>query len=210
MKVIYLVRHAESMENVQVYRCDRAMDRITAYRLPRCGDLCAASRLLCCNVDSPLSPAGEGQLLDVRGQLQAAGFEEKSGIELAVHSTYQRAARTCRELFGSRCPTVALQEIVERTPWEAMTQEWRFRRRLRWFRSWLAERPEWCIVVVGHGYFFQHLLAGTNNPEPMANVEVRRCSFNPSSLHFSDVELLFEPAEQYSSETGDDTDSFSV
>mmetsp|Transcript_7409 Transcript_7409/g.15400 ORF Transcript_7409/g.15400 Transcript_7409/m.15400 type:complete len:209 (+) Transcript_7409:43-669(+) len=206
MKVVYLVRHAESMENVQVYKFDRAMEAILECRPPRCSDLAAALWLLRCNVDAPLSPAGERQLADVRGQLQKGGFEENSGVQLVVHSTRQRALRTCRELFGApgaRFPTIALAEIVEHTPWDALTCRRRFRKRLRWFRSWLASRAEERIVVVGHGFFFEHLLAESSNPSPMANVEVRRCHFCPASRRFSEVEVLFQPQEEDSSDSGD-------
>ena len=51
-------------------------------------------------------------------------------------------------------------------------------RRIEQLRSWLAERDEAVIVLVGHGQFFKHCL---NRGFVQANVSVLECSFSARS-----------------------------
>ncbi|CAK0861540.1 unnamed protein product [Prorocentrum cordatum] len=99
-KLVYLIRHAESRENVRVRAAGAVLSRLAALSLPRGQDLCAASRLLLCDLDAPLSDAGVEQVRRARERLGGADFLRREGIELVVHSSRQRTARTCRELFG--------------------------------------------------------------------------------------------------------------
>mmetsp|Transcript_112413 Transcript_112413/g.217789 ORF Transcript_112413/g.217789 Transcript_112413/m.217789 type:complete len:244 (-) Transcript_112413:86-817(-) len=196
-KVLYVVRHAESEENVQIYKFDRAVADFRHGIFPRFGDIKAASKLLSFNEDSPLSDLGEQQLIDVRDQLCNTGFHKRSGVQLVVHSTRQRAVRTCNALFGNRFPTIAVEDLVERLPFE---KDGPFRDRLVRFRSWLAARDEDCIAIVGHGYFFQRMFRGLKT-EPLGNVEVRKCAFHVESLRFGMPEMLYEPQCEDSSDS---------
>mmetsp|Transcript_335 Transcript_335/g.659 ORF Transcript_335/g.659 Transcript_335/m.659 type:complete len:250 (+) Transcript_335:262-1011(+) len=121
----------------------------------------------------------------------------RSGVQQVVHSTRQRAVRTCNALFGNRFPTIAVEDLVERLPFE---KDGPFRDRLVRFRSWLAARDEDCIAIVGHGYFFQRMFRGLKT-EPLGNVEVRKCAFHVESLRFGMPEMLYEPQCEDSSDS---------
>ena len=58
--------------------------------------------------------------------------------------------------------------------------------RIEQLRSWLAERDEAVIVLVGHGQFFKHCL---NRGFVQANVSVLECSFSARSGFALEAEL---------------------
>lgn len=192
-KVVYLVRHAESMENVRARAADQTLAQVMSCRAPSFLGFRHSVELLFTGLDAHLSPTGEQQLLDVAEQLVAADFVAQTGVELVVHSTRRRAVRTAEELFGgSELPFIPMEDIVERTPFECMYPQ-PFRERMERFCTWLSGRPESRIVVVGHGQFFRQLQLRAGVPEVFRNVEIRRCMYNAQTGVMSHGVRLFLP-----------------
>eukprot|EP00435_Cladocopium_sp_Y103_P068633 s349_g31.t3 len=114
-KTVYLVRHAESMENdawiAMQWPQSCSPERVQAYvRLqgalrrgawPKSGDVVASLQLLNFDLDTPLSRRGERQLKDVRAQIEAASFIQQASPELLAVSPLQRAKRTAEMLFDN-------------------------------------------------------------------------------------------------------------
>lgn len=55
-------------------------------------------------------------------------------------------------------PIVCCDSLSEETPGEFLVAQWRFRRRIKTFESWLARRRENTVFVTGHSAFFKHML----------------------------------------------------
>eukprot|EP00931_Biecheleriopsis_adriatica_P068740 TRINITY_DN42650_c0_g1_i1.p1 TRINITY_DN42650_c0_g1~~TRINITY_DN42650_c0_g1_i1.p1 ORF type:complete len:262 (-),score=50.20 TRINITY_DN42650_c0_g1_i1:23-757(-) len=201
-KIIYLVRHAESMENVRVRAFDRACRDLRQRHAPACQDVCSALQLVCFDVDAPLSSFGESQLEDVKAQLEQSDFFAEADLQLVVYSSRSRAVRTCNVLFGNldRVPRKAMPEIIERTPYEALWSNEQFEQRVHFFKEWLSTSPEQRIAIVGHCQFFAKLLGKSCRQRYLGNVEVKRCCFDTNSLAFSQVLPLFSPLVEQSSE----------
>lgn len=192
-KEVFLIRHAESMENVRVRALGKVMYRLKRFRLPNCSDVCSAVLLLRFEANAPLSKEGMRQLQDVKGQLRHDVMLDKAHLELVAHSPLERAAQTCKTLFGDcPAPKVELSDLLERSPCEYLRGGNSFPQRVKRFRAWLAARPETRIAVVGHGQFFRKLLAGSCSDGRMSNAEVRRCRFS-AERGFSNVETLYVP-----------------
>lgn len=184
-KVIYLVRHAESEENVRVRAFDRAYSRLVGCQRPDITDVWSGLGLLSFDLDAPLSSEGERQLVDVKQQFQRSNFVHRSGVQLVANSTRQRAIRTREALFGSSSlPVHELEDMVERTPLELLTES-SFAERVDRVRQWIADQPETCMALVGHGEFFRRLqMHGNKVAVPLGNVEVRRCFFDIDTKSF--------------------------
>lgn len=99
VKTVFLVRHAQSEQNV-------ATAKLAAGKAGALADIVALG------YDAPLSKEGERQLQAAAASLK--GFSAQHGIELVAHSPYQRAARTAKALFSDR-PMVELPPLHERT-----------------------------------------------------------------------------------------------
>lgn len=101
-KRIYLIRHAESQNNVA------KRDSYTVWRRLRQGDISWPSNsewssigsLLTIPMDTDLSPNGLIQVNTLQKHLQAIDFVNTHSIELIVHSHLIRARRTCHTLFA--------------------------------------------------------------------------------------------------------------
>ncbi|CAK9038920.1 unnamed protein product [Durusdinium trenchii] len=199
-KIVYLVRHAESMENERVHAYDRLRRDLARGDWPKVTDVASALQLLSFNLDTPLSRRGERQLQDMKEQLQTASFLQEASPELLVFSPLQRAKRTAEVLFGEEVPKEAMKSLVERTPYEAFCSE-QFQERLLGFKDWLAKIPQNRVVVVAHCQFFAKLLGkGCGMERYLSNTEVKRCIFDPEIGVFEDVVSLFEPDEHSSGE----------
>ncbi|CAJ1409614.1 unnamed protein product [Effrenium voratum] len=194
-KVVYLVRHAESMENVRVHAFDRVCCALRAWQRPARGDVLSALRLLCFDLNAPLSSRGERQLSDVKAQLQGAGFMDQALPELLVFSPLVRAERTGEVLFGSEVPIrQAMPGIVERTPREACCCPQNFEERVQHFKEWLAGIPQTRVLVVAHCQFFSKLLGKDFGLDRyLSNAEVKRCIFDPQTEVFDELTTLFLP-----------------
>jgi len=123
--------------------------------------------------------------VDVKQQFQRSNFVHRSGVQLVANSTRQRAIRTREALFGSSSlPVHELEDMVERTPLELLTES-SFAERVDRVRQWIADQPETCMALVGHGEFFRRLqMHGNKVAVPLGNVEVRRCFFDIDTKSF--------------------------
>lgn len=65
------------------------------------------------------------------------------------------------------------------------------RKRARWVRQWLRDRPEKDIVLVAHGDVLRNITAGLNGPSEYAwkNAEVRIYRFDEKSVSSEDCFL---------------------
>ncbi len=159
-KTIYLVRHAQSEQNV------------TTHRL-RGGDLRAVGSLVSLGYDAPVSEEGQQQLDTARERL--ANLVSEKRITLVAHSPLQRAVDTANAIFKGRGPPlVERPEMHERTVSEYFMPSL-MDQRIELLREWLANRDESVIALVGHGQFFKRCLGA---PRVMENIEVIECSFN--------------------------------
>ena len=92
-KVVYLVRHAESLENVAL-RAARASYWTTGlakylWKIAR-GEM----------VDADVSPDGAKQIAELGERVRADDFLRRAEVQLVAHSPLKRAKQTCFGLFG--------------------------------------------------------------------------------------------------------------
>lgn len=182
-KVVFLVRHAESLQNVAMRRLSRC----------DCGALPAFVTL---GQDPALSPVGVGMLDGCEPAARAllAGRQ----IELVVHSPLQRARQTAEHLFGgSGVQMVELENAYELTAQEYLICLLSIDQRLRAVERWLAARRERVIVLVGHEHFFKRAL---NRHEGIPNVGCVQCSCDAQTGRLFPVcDISFKSApEQHS------------
>ena len=162
-KTIYLVRHAQSEQNVTTHRLQH-------------GDILAVGSLMSLGYDAPVSKEGQMQLDAARERL--ATFVRDKGIALVAHSPLQRAVATANAIFQGRGPPlVERQEMYERTVSEYFAPSL-LDQRIEQLREWIVSREETVIALVGHGQYFKRCLGA---PRVMENIEVIECSFNSVS-----------------------------
>jgi broad specificity phosphatase PhoE len=165
-KTLYLIRHAESLQNVAVKR------------LTDQGDLSALLPIIRIGHDAALSELGESQLLPAQEFLKKNEWTPRPGEgkpQLIVHSPLLRAKQTAMGLFNG-CDSIPIMELhclVERTAFEYLYVT-PLDTRISQANEWLRSRSEETIVIVGHGQFFRRWLglAYTQN-----NVHVMECSW---------------------------------
>lgn len=163
-KTIYLIRHAESEQNVAMLRLRR-------------GEASALPVLARLGLDAPLSAHGVRQVEGAPRMLAAAGLMP---IGLVANSPYVRARDTAAGLFSEHqsLPRLELPWLYERTLLEYINSAG-FDRRIAQLRPWLATRPEQTIALVGHGQFFKRLL-GRAVVQP--NLSALECKFDGDTL----------------------------
>ena len=77
-KTIFLVRHAQSLQNVATAKFFQT------------GDASALGTILRLGYDAPLSTEGKEQLQKAATTLETSNFASRRQIELVAHSPYQR------------------------------------------------------------------------------------------------------------------------
>lgn len=174
---IYLVRHAESQNNVAKRDAFRAWQKWSRsiWDSPSRQEWHSISTLFAVPMDTDLSPAGEQMTHALRNILQTSNFLQDNQIELIVHSPLIRARRTCLNVFeelvqnsGNTIPIIKHDDIFEKNISEHVGMADMSQRTVN-FIQWLLERPEKNIVVVGHSAFFRDLLAASNEVNQVAN-----------------------------------------
>lgn len=190
-KIIYFIRHAESVENLKHQSLHRVMADLQRATIPNPEDVKRIVELLdiASHVDTPVSPTGKHQIKDVAMQLRQANFVEDSRIALVVHSPLQRAQETAEGLLECRakqCQAPTVQRVVqldvlrERTPDECWIP-WRkaeYNARRQAFLEWLIAQPESVVAVVGHSEYFRSLL---HLPFKFGHCDVWRAELRPHS-----------------------------
>lgn len=166
-KTLYLIRHAESLQNV-------AVKRLTDH-----GELSAVPSIIRLGENAPLSDLGESQLLPANEFLRCHNWAPRAGAktpDLIVHSPHTRAKQTAAGLFKG-CETVPMMELhclYERTAFEYLYIR-PLDYRIAQANAWLRERSEETIVMIGHGQYFRRWL-GLGYTQ--RNVHVLECSWS--------------------------------
>ena len=150
-------------------------------------------------LDEPLSEEGSNQVETVARLLAADDFLSKHEPELHIHSPLQRARDTHIGLFPDATKT-QLECLREMTPLEYLFSKHALRRRIVEFETWLAERDESKVVVVGHSQYFR-LMLGTQ--VLMDNCAVLHCTFHPDREEKWEIhQILYSP--QMAEKSGDE------
>lgn len=184
-KVIFLIRHAESQNNVakrdtaNVFRRWRRGE----WSWPNATEWASMTSLLAVPMDTDLSADGVQQAQALQQQLEAARFLENEGIQLIVHSHLIRARRTCHTVFASALqqqqqtsssvsadgeqeaespasPVIVQHDAIYEKSITEHVGTADLAHRTQAFVQWLRQRPETRMVVVGHSAFFRELLRG--------------------------------------------------
>ena len=102
LKTVYLIRHAESLENQRISSMLTCFGDLGRFSLPKKSDVAATCGLLNvhANADAPISPMGLQQCEIMQEKLVKADFLRTEKVELVVHSPLERARQTCQELLG--------------------------------------------------------------------------------------------------------------
>ncbi|KAH9261149.1 hypothetical protein BASA81_000853 [Batrachochytrium salamandrivorans] len=189
-KTVYLIRHAESAENVLMQGVVRSLNDLQG------GLLLAKNAVTGGNDQCPLSPAGELQVAEVRQKMQENKQEyfgegvERALLEnklLVAHSPMLRAKQTCLGLITSevfsghaqiRDHWMELELLREMLPVEMLDSKSRSLApaRIAEFETWLDNRPETLVFVVGHSHYFREMLGVGFK---FSNCEVWRSTFVP-------------------------------
>jgi broad specificity phosphatase PhoE len=173
-KTIYLIRHAESEENQRMQSLNTVVNSVFRFTLPSSKDVMESLQLLnvVSQVDTPVSPTGEQQILEMAQILASQDFLKE--VDLVMHSPLQRARDTSKGLLQCLAGNATIEELkhmevsrvietpllVERTPteWLPGQLETTLRKRILQWEAFVLEQPEERIAVVGHSQFFKAML----------------------------------------------------
>ena len=177
MKDLYLIRHAESENNVDKREARGLFGSEGGgeWKFPTMKQLGHVINLLKVDMDSPLSANGIQMVEKQREILNEADFLNKTGIELILYSHLNRAKATCNALFSS-AHNVKIEEhplLFEKDLKEHVYSN--LVDRVDEFKRSLLQYEESRVVLVGHAGFFQ-CLVGTSHH--LANCEVYHCILN--------------------------------
>lgn len=200
-KTVYLVRHAESVENIRVRAAREVFGRIRMFRLPNSDQVKKTLSLLQMDNDADLSPNGNAMLEEMGALLKSEDFVKANAVDLIAHSPLIRAKKTCMAMFvtgtETKTPVVSLDALVEMTPLEYVTSRSAFRKRMGSFEAWLASRSESSIVVVGHSQYFRQLLGNSCSVRKFNNCDVWE-------YHWAGLGTWTEVNKKYSSKLAHD------
>lgn len=188
-KTVWLVRHAESENNVskRTFRSTFGSGRLPTTR----AEWVSVGQLPLVRMDTPLSAHGRRQAEAQRAVLDAADFVARERPELVLHSPLVRARDTCLTLFGGGGGPAVEQfdELYERSISEHLWRSW-LQPRVARFTAHLLSRPERRIVAVGHSSFFEEMCGAI-----MGNTSVWRATLSAAG-EWRDVTLLHDtPAD---------------
>lgn len=192
-KIVFLIRHAESLENHRIFCMKQTFRSLGRFKLPDGKDVRAGAELLnvSAQVDSEVSEKGKEQIDIMASKLKEDDFIIEQGIQLALHSPLSRARQTCDGMLGccdegggeeqrsaGKPTAIQLTCLAEKTP-----SEWipgnlgPLLGRIKEFETWLSSREEQVVAVVGHSQYFKAMLG---LPFKFGNCEVWRLDFDPS------------------------------
>jgi len=169
-KTIYLIRHAESLENSRMASFKNVAYSLTRFCLPSSKDVSHAFPLwnMPAHVDSHVSDFGRQQIEHMAAVLEQSDFVRHHKIQLVAHSPLLRARDTCEGMLKCLAPdmktdlvehVVELDLLKERTPLEWMPGNYgSLVKRLRALEDWIVAQPQTIIALVGHSQFFKALL----------------------------------------------------
>lgn len=189
-KTIFLIRHAESTNNVSKRI---AAETLGSLKWPSLQDWKTMAPMITFPMNTELSEEGQKQVERQADILLKDGFVARERPELIVHSPLLRAKATCMNIFSRYdVPIQEHPELYETSLGEHFAQHTgigsKITPRLDNFTSWLQQREESVIVVVGHSGFFRKLV----RPEKhLDNISVWRATLRPGGK-YHDVKIEYE------------------
>jgi broad specificity phosphatase PhoE len=182
-KTLYLVRHAESLENVAYGPARRAGEALASFQMPAWKDLWCAVKLPTkmfrqSVMDAAVSELGARQIRQLHRSFARDNISNHNHARLLVaHSPLRRAKQTAFGIvFGPEVmdseqppsgqpPCLELESLREVNPTEVLGDIlafWKPKKaideRIEQFEQWLESREEDAIVVVGHSVYFKRML----------------------------------------------------
>eukprot|EP00971_Amphidinium_carterae_P296143 5882337-Amphidinium_carterae.1 len=138
-KTIFLIRHAESENNVDKREAWKLCQQLCRGVLPSCAALRHVDALLKVEMNSTLSSGGRAQVLKQSEILSKADFLNNADVQLIVHSPLVRAKETCQELFlQGKVPMIEHSELFEKDIGEHFGLR-QLSTRVQSFEAWLKE-----------------------------------------------------------------------
>jgi len=202
-KTIYLIRHAESEENVKMHGLQEVGVSLYERRLPSSGDVNNSLQFIYSgatgDTDSDLSPQGKEQvkeLFQVLDEESQKSFHSLiNDVDMIGHSPLIRARETCYGAFGldkndEHENVVELKCLEEATPWETVVQGRKntVHKRIEELNEWIENQTEAStIALVGHSEYFMIML-GISRAEKFWNCDVWRVQYQ-SGGRWSGLEL---------------------
>jgi phosphohistidine phosphatase SixA len=198
---IYLIRHAETEENVKMYGLQEVGNSIYGCRVPSSKDLSSSLSFLGGVVkgdtDSDLSQNGKQQideLFQIMNNCRKNNDVANSVIEsvdIIGHSPLTRAKETCFGVFGlnnndndnnneNKKNVVELSCLEEVTPWETAVSGRRntVHKRIGELKEWIESQKDSTssIALVGHSEYFMIML-GVSRSEKFQNCDVWKVDY---------------------------------
>lgn len=183
LKTIYLIRHAESQENIMYNAGRRVLASLKGFKKPDRSDISRTASIPTnfmkqSVTDADLSDVGEQQTKKLKEYLTSSQILSSGSGGVVVHSPLKRAQRTAREMIPpssaeenalsdnnprGRLEFLELDCLIEINPREQMRYgRKRLDERISLFETWLcnacAETREGDIVIVGHSQYFARML----------------------------------------------------
>jgi len=171
VKVIYLIRHAQSEENRRIGSLKESFRAVKHFSFPKVSDLTTAMQLfnIPAQVDSDVSELGGNQIKKLAESLQKDNFLESHRIKVVAHSPLKRARQTSEGMLGcgssletkpaSVDRVIELEILTEKSPSEWIPgNNGALQKRMNDLKAWLLEQPEEKICLVGHSQYFKNML----------------------------------------------------
>lgn len=196
-KTIYLIRHAESEENVNMHGFQEVGVSLYERRLPSSKDLTSSLQFIGSaakgNTNSDLSPQGREQinelfqLLDADSQMNMHSLI--NDVNVIGHSPLIRAKETCYGAFGldkNEHPenVFELKCLEEATPWETVVQGRKetVHKRIEELKLWIENQTDaTTIALVGHSEYFMIML-GISRAEKFWNCDVWKVNYQSGGI----------------------------
>jgi len=174
-KKILLVRHAESIENVRIRAAKSTWTRMRSFMLPKLSEIGSTLMLLKFENDANLSDNGKEMALAMQDVITKNGLFETLKPELIIYSPLIRAKKTFQLMIQPLLPQVesqCLDILAEQSISEHVYSQANFRERVSRFESWLDEREEKIVLIVGHSKFFRHMLGNACSVQKFSNCDI--------------------------------------
>lgn len=157
---VFIIRHAESEENVKIRALCEAIVQLQSFKLPSWDQVSKIASLLECELDSKLSDYGKRQAKDMQMILKSCGFWQQE-FDLVGYSPMIRAVETCSTIVPETVfeRSERLEILREISPVEQLIKS-RVAKKIQDFESWLRSTPASVkkIVLIGHCQYFNSLL----------------------------------------------------
>ena len=191
-KTVYLIRHAESEENVKMHGLQEVGVSLYERRLPTSTDMNKSLQFIYSgakgDTDSDLSPQGKEQVKELYQVLDEDSQKNMhsliNDVDIIGHSPLIRARETCYGGFGldkNDKPenVVELACLEEATPWETVVQGRKntVHKRIEELKVWIENQADAStIALVGHSEYFMIML-GISRAEKFWNCDVWRVQY---------------------------------